>query len=98
MLQIRQEQFQILKTHSLVQFENEMLQHLSTFAPRLFEIRGEAAFRELVRSGIQTAMGYGFTNSDIGLAFRTVQLILMVLMAVCAIEIRVTGLELCQVC
>lgn len=62
MLRIRQEQFQAIRTHSRIQFEREMVQHLGTFAPRLFEIRGEPAFSQLVHSGIQTAAGYGFTN------------------------------------
>ncbi len=62
MLKIRKEQIQAIKAHTLVQFEQEMVQHLGTYAPRLFEIRGEPAFSRLVHWGVQKAAGYGFTN------------------------------------
>lgn len=62
MLRIRPEQFRAFEQAALLQFEDDMVAHLEAFAPKLFEVRGEPSFRELIRLGIFRAMGHGFTN------------------------------------
>jgi len=61
MLIIRQEQMHVFKQAALKNFEAELVEHLKTFAPKLFEIRGEECFRKTVQLGMQRAGEYGFT-------------------------------------
>ncbi|MEM9455116.1 MAG: hypothetical protein AAGF11_13125 [Myxococcota bacterium] len=43
-------------------WEDEILEEMMRFAPRLYEIRGETIFREFIREGYARAEGHGFTN------------------------------------
>lgn len=60
MLLIRTEQIDKLKQAALVNFENEMLCHLSEFSPPLLKAIGEVQMRETIKLGIEKAYSYGF--------------------------------------
>ena len=62
MLVIRPDQHNVFEEAALAKFQEEIVEHLKTFAPELFEIRGEACFREVIQIGIKKAERYGFTN------------------------------------
>jgi len=62
MLTIRPAQWKALAEAGLVRFEDEMVQHLSVFAPELARVMGEPRMRELVRLGIARGKAYGFTD------------------------------------
>ena len=59
---IRQEQAEAFRQDALQKFEDEMVEHLSDFAPRFCEVRGEPCIRRVIRLGIERAAKYGFTN------------------------------------
>lgn len=59
---IRQEQVESLRQTALQKFEDEMAEHLSDFAPKFCEVRGEKCMRRAIRLGIGRAAKYGFTN------------------------------------
>jgi hypothetical protein len=61
MLIIRPEQMAALEAVTMKNFEDEMVEHLAVFAPRLYEIAGEKIFLEIIRLGSQGAKDYGFT-------------------------------------
>jgi hypothetical protein len=61
MLVIRQDQMHVFKRAALKKFEDELVEHLKTFAPKLFEIRGKECIRKTVQMGMQRAREYGFT-------------------------------------
>lgn len=50
-----------LEAAAMKHFEDEMLEHMAVFAPRLYEIHGDKIFREVIRLGIQRAKTYRFT-------------------------------------
>jgi hypothetical protein len=62
MLRIQAAQAELLRQGMLAQFESEMVAHLRDFAPKLFQLRGEACVREMVRQGVSRARDCGFTN------------------------------------
>lgn len=62
MLTIRTEQWNALTQSGLIRFEDEMVQHLSGFAPELAKVMGEPRMHELVRLGIARGQAYGFTD------------------------------------
>jgi len=62
LLIIRKEQKKVFEEEALKKYEDEMLDNLKIFAPKLFNIRGELCFRELIRLGIKRAEQYGLTN------------------------------------
>lgn len=62
MIVIRPEQIKAFEQATLKSFEDEMVEHLQDFAPKLFEIRGEDCFRKVIQLGIERAENYGFTN------------------------------------
>lgn len=62
MLTIRQEQNEAFRQHHLKKFEDEMVEHLDTFAPQPCKMAGEAAVRAAIRLGINHAGRYGLTN------------------------------------
>lgn len=62
MLVIRREQQRLLADVPLGVFEDNLVAHLGGFAPRLFEIRGEACIRSVARAGIVEARKQGFTR------------------------------------
>lgn len=53
---------QVLGFSVLDRFKEDLLEHLSRFAPELFAIRGEAIFREVIDDGLARSARYGFTN------------------------------------
>jgi hypothetical protein len=61
MLTIRPAQWQALTVAGLTNFEHEMVQHLTGFAPELANVMGRERMHELVRLGIERAKAYGFT-------------------------------------
>ena len=61
-LVIRREQMQRLASVPKAVFEDHLVEHLRQFAPRLFEMRGEAAIRGVVQHGIASAHDRGFTT------------------------------------
>lgn len=62
MLVIRQSQMSSLADASLRRFEDEMVEHLREFAPRLSDIMKEQGVRRAVRLGFERSEGYGLTN------------------------------------
>lgn len=61
MLRIKREQMNALEAVAMKHFEDEMLERMAVFAPRLYEIYGEKIFREVIRQGIQRAKAHRFT-------------------------------------
>jgi hypothetical protein len=59
---IRQEQMDAFRQSALQQFEDEMLDHLREFAPKHWNVMGELDGRRVIRTGIERAEKYGFTN------------------------------------
>jgi hypothetical protein len=59
---IRAEQFQTLEAYGNEAYALEVAEHLKSFAPPLCEVVGDAAVREIARSGIRRARGYGLLN------------------------------------
>jgi hypothetical protein len=43
-------------------FEDQTVEHLKNFAPKHYEVLGEAGMREVVRLGVERAGKYGFTD------------------------------------
>lgn len=63
MLVIREDQMRALEGVVSSRFEEEMVKHLAEYAPKLFELRGESCFRQLIRAGMQRAKErYDITN------------------------------------
>lgn len=62
MLIVRREQMTALDLVAMKNFEDEMVEHLAVFAPRLYEMHGDKIFREIIRLGTQRAKAYGFTT------------------------------------
>ena len=62
MLVIRNEQMQTMETFALQEFENELVEHIKTFAPKHSEVIKDEGVREVVRLGIGRSEKYGFTN------------------------------------
>ncbi len=62
MLAFDKQQFDSLRQTVARRFEDEMLEHFSRFAPRLFKIRGEQGIREVIRLGMVRAEDCGFSN------------------------------------
>ena len=62
MLIVRAEQMQVFEVQAAREFEDQMVAHVQTFAPRLSEVVGEEAVRETVKRGVRQARRYGFTN------------------------------------
>ncbi len=59
---IRQEQAEAFRQNALRNFEEEMVEHLQKFAPNHWKAMGEPVGREVIRTGIENAERYGFTN------------------------------------
>jgi hypothetical protein len=62
MLVIRSEQMTAFELAARGQFEEEMVVHSKNFSPRLCEILGDEKLRAALRSAINRAGTYGFTN------------------------------------
>jgi hypothetical protein len=62
MLVIRQEQMEDFNQVARARFEDEMVAHSKDFSPRLCEVIGEEQLRVALRSAIQRAEAYRFTN------------------------------------
>ena len=62
MLILRKDQMEAFQQAAIASFENEMLAHSQAFSPKLSQVIGEQPLRLAVRSGIERAGGYGFTN------------------------------------
>ena len=62
MLVIRNEQVKSFERAALHQFEDEMMAHSKEFSPRLCKVLGDEQLRVAVRSAVERAMAYGFTN------------------------------------
>jgi hypothetical protein len=61
LLIIRQEQIKVFEESGWKLFEDELLDHFKVFAQKLFEMRGEQIFRQVIRLGIERAKSYGLT-------------------------------------
>lgn len=55
---IRREQVETFEKAAWTSFENEMVQYMLGFAPRLAAVAGEENVRKLVRTGLERAKGY----------------------------------------
>ena len=55
---IRREQVETFEKAAWISFENEMVQYMLEFAPRLAAVAGEGNVRRLVRIGLERAKGY----------------------------------------
>jgi len=62
MITLRAAQMAELDRIFVLRFVEEIVQHIPHYAPRLYQIVGEAGIREAVRDGVQRAASYGFTN------------------------------------
>jgi hypothetical protein len=62
MVKIRPEQMQAFDKAAQASFEDDMVKHLKDFSPKHTAILGEPAVRKIVRSGIDQAHKYNFTN------------------------------------
>lgn len=60
MLTLRQEQIDAFKPKATAQFEDDMLAHLQSFAPKRCDALGEQVVREVIRGGTTRAKKYGF--------------------------------------
>ena len=58
---IREQQMQALEKAAKLQFENRMLAHLKTFAPKHSQVLSEADLRAVIRYGWQRADSYGLS-------------------------------------
>ena len=63
MLIIRDEQITVFQQTALRNFENNMIEHLETFAPNHARSLGKEGVRKVVRLGIKKAETYGLTNT-----------------------------------
>lgn len=61
MLVVRAEQMNCFKKAALISFEEEMLAHLSDFAPQMIKSIGIEQTRKVVQLGVAQAAKYGFT-------------------------------------
>lgn len=61
MIIIREAQIEALRLSTLRAFEDEMVEHLARFSPPLFKAVGPEQLREVIRSGMKRAAGYGIT-------------------------------------
>ena len=61
-MNVRSEQIQTLEVHAQDSFVREMAEHLKTFAPKVCEIVGDPAVREIAQLGIQRARSYDIRN------------------------------------
>jgi len=55
---IRREQVEVFEKTAWISFENEMVQYIQNFAPRLAAVAGEENVRKLVRTGLGRAKAY----------------------------------------
>jgi hypothetical protein len=62
MLKVRREQMDAFETSARRRFEDEMVEHMNAFAPRLCKAAGEAGTRSAIRLGWDRAHRYGFTG------------------------------------
>jgi hypothetical protein len=62
MLTIHREQIDAFDSIQRRQFEDELVEYLRQFAPKLSEIAGETGVRDAIRLGIDKADEYGLTN------------------------------------
>lgn len=62
MLTMRQDQVEAFRQHHLQKFEDEMVEHSKEFSPRLCKVIGDEQLRITLRSAMQRANKYGFTN------------------------------------
>lgn len=62
MIAISTTQWKALADAGLLRFADEMVEHLSEFAPELAEVMDPQRLQALVQRGIARAKGYGFTN------------------------------------
>ncbi len=62
MFRIRQEQLDALSEDALARFKASLLEEMARFAPKLFDIRGEESFRQLIDLGISKAGEHSFTK------------------------------------
>ncbi len=61
MLKVSSQQMKSLAEVPRHIYARELVEHLRVFAPRLFELRGEAAILAVAEAGIDTAIEHGFT-------------------------------------
>lgn len=61
-MQIRGEQMKVFEQAALRSFEDEMVAHSKNFSPRLCEVIGDEQLRVALRSAMDRAGSYGFTN------------------------------------
>jgi hypothetical protein len=52
----------LLGVATLERFKQDLLRHLSGFAPELHALRGDEVFRQVIDQGVARAARYGFTN------------------------------------
>lgn len=62
MLIVRNEQLQALGQASASTFERALVEQACRFAPRLHALRGDAAMRRLVQTGVERARAHGFDH------------------------------------
>jgi hypothetical protein len=62
MLMIRAEQIKTFEQAAMRRFEDEMVAHLRQLAPQHCNAVGEEGLRQVIRTGYQRAIGYGYTN------------------------------------
>lgn len=62
MFKIRNEQVQALDAARRRDFENEMVQHLASYAPKLCEVAGQISVRSAIQRGMERAERHGFEN------------------------------------
>lgn len=62
MLNIHAAQIKTFEQAALLNFENEVVDHIHQFAATQFQSIGDRAVREVVRTGMSRAMNYGLTN------------------------------------
>jgi hypothetical protein len=61
-MKIRQRQVALFAQAVTDEFVDEMVRHVSEFAPRMAVLLGEPAVREIIRMGLDRAEAYGLTN------------------------------------
>ena len=59
---IRQEQMAVFRNVAAQSYEDEIIDHLKSFAAKLCEIRGDSTVRKVVQMGIARSMAYGFVT------------------------------------
>ena len=62
MFTIRKHHIRALENVAKARFEDEMLEHLKNYAPKLYEIRGEQCFRKVINLGLSKSEDYELTN------------------------------------